>query len=177
MKKLALSLGILVLVGVMAVPVFAWGPRGAWMGRGPGYCWNDEGSASLTPEQRSALNSLQEKFYNETSALRNELWTKRGELWRLLDDPNSEPEKVKAVQKEVSQLRAKLQEQRVEYQLQARKIAPNVEIGPGYGRGYGYGRGHHMMGGYGYGPGHMRGYGYGPGHMRGYGYGPGACWN
>jgi len=50
MKRLTTIIGILALVGAVAVPVMAWGPgwgRGHHMGRyghgigyGPGNCWN-----------------------------------------------------------------------------------------------------------------------------------------
>jgi zinc resistance-associated protein len=144
------------------------------------------------------LDTLNKKFHDETAELRNDLWNKRGELSALLNSPNPDAEKAKALQKEISDLRANLAEKRLDFELEERKVAPEGSYGRGYGKGsgkgYGKGYGHHMggygpgkgyghhMGGYGPGMGyghHMGGYGpgmgYGP-HMGG-GYGQGSCWN
>lgn len=172
MKRLASVLGIALLVGAMAVPVFAWGPRwgmghhmmGHW-GGGPGYSWNDGPRYdNLTEEQRTRLEKLYQEFNDETARLRNELRAKTGDLNTLLSLSNPDTEKARALQKEISGLRTKLAEKRLNFRLEARKINPEARFGWGYGRG-------------GYGP-SMRGYapatGYGQ-HMEGYG--PGYCWN
>jgi hypothetical protein len=75
---------------------------------------------------------------------------------------------VKSLQKEISDLQGKMADKRVDFELEARKIAPNARFGRGYGRGYGQGYGRYGTMGRNYGP-----YGqYGPHH--GQGYGP--CW-
>jgi zinc resistance-associated protein len=156
MKRLTTLLGTLVLVAGLAVTVFAWGPdwgmgthmMGYW-GGGPAY----GGSyGTLTPDQRSRLDALNSKFYNETNSLQNEIWTKSAELNSVLNSPNPDLEKARALQKEISELQAKLNEKQLNYNLEARKVAP----GDG---GYGGWYGHHM------------GFAYNGG------YGPGACWN
>jgi zinc resistance-associated protein len=159
MKRLAMILGIVVLVGAVAVPVFAWGPGWGWghhmmgyWGSGPGYAGSYE---NLTSEQRSQLDTLNSKFYDETAGLRNQVWTKNSQLDSILNRPNPDLEKAKALQKEISELRAKLDEKRLSYELEARKIAPQEQLGGAYAGGYGY---------------HMGGFG------PGMGYGPGACW-
>jgi zinc resistance-associated protein len=190
MKRLIALLGILVLVGAIAVPVLAHGPgwgRGHHMGwgggPGQGYCGDyGPGAGNLTEEQRTQLDTLNKKFYEETVQLRNEMWTKSRELSALLDSPNPAADKARALQKEITGLRAQLAEKRLNFELEERKIAPDARLGYGYGRGYG-----RHMGGYGPGMGyghHMGGYGPGMGgghHMGGYGhqeggYGPGGCW-
>jgi len=205
MKKRWITIGgIALVVSALAVPAFARGPgwgdgpcgRGA-RGGGPGYNCPYDGDGwgqNLTDEQRSQLDGLYKKFYDDTAQLRNELWSKTGELRTLMSSPNPDAAKAKALQKEVSDLKAKLAEQRLNLQIEEQKINPDARFrGRGYGRkgygpgmmGYGYGRGGYCPGtrGYsrgGYGPG-MMGYGrggYGPG-MMGYGpgrdFGPGAC--
>jgi len=162
MKRLTTIIGILVLAGAVAVPVMAWGPgwgrghhmMGYW-GSGPEYGRGEYGN--LTSEQKSSLDALDRKFYEETRELRDQIWTKSRELDSVLNSSNPDLDKAKALQKEISDFRAKLDEKKMEYDLEARKIRPESQYGSGYGRGYG---------------GPMMGYGMGRG-----GYGPGACWN
>ena len=158
MNKLTTIMGITLLVAALAVPVFAWGPnwgRGHHMmgfeGRGPGYDGSyDRGYETITPDQRTQLEQLDRKFYDETSDLRNRIWTKSAELDAILNSTNPDIDKARAIQKEINDLRANLDEKRNNYVLEARKINPETRFS--YGHGMGYGR-----------------------HMRGYG--PGACWN
>ena len=175
MKRVAVVIGIILLAGLIAYPVFAHGPgwgggRGHHMmgnrGPGPGYCWQYGGGyANVTPEQQSKLDELYQNFYNETNNLKNEIWSKSRELNTLLDSPDPDIEKAKALQKEISDLRSKMAEKRLDFQLETRKINPDARFGAGYGKGYG----RHMRG---YGP--RAGMGYGK-LMGGYGQGP--CWN
>jgi len=172
MKRRLTILGIMLLSGLLAAPVIVWAHGWGWggghmmgnWGRGPGYYDRDDQGypSALTREQAERLSDLDRKFYDATRELRDKLWSQSAELNAALAEPNPDTSKVTALQKEVSDLRAKLDEKRVTYELEARKIAPDAR----YSGGYGYG-GH--MRGYGRG-----GYGMGPAMM---GYGPGACWN
>jgi len=154
MKKLATTLGILFLVGVLAAPVFAY--RGGWGGgsRGPGSCGQGSGSyGNLTESQNAELGRLEQKFSNDTAKLRDEIWTKSEELNTLLNAADPDVRKVRALQKEITGLRAEVDRQRIDFELKARKITPNS----GYNRGYSRGYGRHMMGyggGYRHGPRH-----------------------
>jgi zinc resistance-associated protein len=160
MRNLIVTFGILALVGILAVPVFAHGPYGGqsrWSG-GPGYCWQDDpGDVELSQDQRNELSKLDQEFYNNTAELRRQIWNKSDELDVLLNTADPDPSKAKALQQEKSALKAKMAEQRIDYELKARKIAPESRFARGYGRGYGR---------------HMRGQG-----PQGGGYGPGSCWN
>jgi zinc resistance-associated protein len=195
MKRALSVMAIVVLVGAVAMPAWAHGPgwgRGGYgmgPGGGPDYCprygnsaggWND----GLTEEQRAQLDKLYQKFTDETASMRSDLWNKRGELNTLLNSPNPDAEKAKALQKEISDLRSKMAEKKLDLRLEEGKIALDKGLAKGYGRGYGP----HMRGYYGphmgYGPGMMgngRGMmGNGPGISRRGpqgGYGPGNCWN
>jgi Spy/CpxP family protein refolding chaperone len=168
MKKLATTLGILFLVGVLAAPVLAH--RGGWGGWSRGFDNCGQGSepyGNLSESQNAELDKLEQKFFNDTAKLRDENWAKSEELSTLLNSAEPDVKKVRTLQKEITGLRAEMDRQRIDFELEARKITPNS----GYGRGHSRGYGRHMMG---YGPGHSRGYGrhmmgYGPGHSRGYG--------
>ena len=171
MKRIVTIAGIVLLVAAIAVPAFShgrgWGKRHYNMGYGhggPGYCWQQgSGYENLTEEQRGQLDKLRQKFRDENAQLRDKIRSKSAELNALLSSSNPDPEKATALQKEVSDLRAQMAQNRLSLQLEARKIAPEARFGTGYGRSYGP---------------HMRGYGPGMGygeHMRGYG--PGGCRN
>jgi len=163
MKKRLITLGGIVLViTALALPAFARGP--GW-GGGPGTnCpyYGGRYGQNLTDEQKGQLDNLHKKFFDDTAQLRNQIWTKKGELQTLLSSPNPDPAKAKALQKELSDLKAKMAQERLTLQMEELKINPDARFaGRGYGpRGYGRGMG----------PG--RGMGYGRG-----GSGPGSCWN
>ena len=178
MKRLIALLGILVLVGAIALPVLAHGPSrgrghmGQGGGQGYGPCGDyGPGAGNLTEEQRTQLDTLNKKFHDETAQLRNEMWTKSRELSTILNSANPDADKARALQKEITGLRSQLAEKRLDFELEERKVAPDARYGSGYGKSYGkgYGRGYgHHKGG------HGPGMGYGH-HMGGYGPG-GACW-
>ena len=161
MKRTATVIGIVILVGALAIPVFAHGRFGGgrgWSG-GPGSCWQGETAyEALSEDQRNELSKLDETFFNETAELRREIWVKSDELNVFLNTADPDPVKAKALNKELSDLKAKMSEQRLDYELKARKVVPKGEFARGYGRGHGR---------------HMKGHGPGWGG----GYGPGSCWN
>jgi zinc resistance-associated protein len=184
MRKILTTLGILLMVGILAAPVFAhrWA-RGEGYGAhgGPGYgpCWLEGGD--VTDNQRAELDKLYENFVKDTDKLREQIWNKSSELDTLLDSANPDANKVRSLQKQISDLQAKMADKQVNFELQARKIAPDARFGRGEGRGYGQGHGRGY--GMGYGQGYGRGYGmmgphHGPYGHRGmhYGQGYGPCW-
>jgi zinc resistance-associated protein len=171
MKRIVTIAGIVLLVAAIAVPAFAygrgWGKAHYNMGYGhggPGYCWQQgSGYENLTEEQRGQLDKLRQKFRDDNAQLRDKIRAKSAELNALLSSSDPDAERATALQKEVSDLRAQMAQNRLNFRLEARKIAPEVRFGRGYGRSYSP---------------HMRGYGTGMGygeHMRGYG--PGGCRN
>ncbi|MBW2064481.1 MAG: periplasmic heavy metal sensor [Deltaproteobacteria bacterium] len=165
-KRMITSVGVLLLVAALAIPVLAWahGPRGGprmgkW-GAGPGYMRSYYGGpAAVTPEQQQQLLELRRKFFEETAQLRNQLWSKAAELNALLRQANPDQERLKALQGEINDLRAKLSEKALSYRLEIQKSAPDLGFAGGYGRFRG-----RPMGAF------------GPGMGMGMGYGPGTCW-
>jgi len=166
MKKLASIVGITLLGTLLIVPVavwaFSWG-RGAnhmsgdW-GAGPGhYGQYNNNYTTLNSKQQEQLADLNQRFFNETKALRDKLWSESNELNTLLSEATPDTVKVDRLQQDISDLRAKLDEKAINHETEARKIAPDNW----FGNGYGYGP---MMGGYGMGG-------------NGRGYGSGTCWN
>ncbi|MEJ2655828.1 MAG: periplasmic heavy metal sensor [Desulfobacterales bacterium] len=150
MKKLSSIVGITLLSALLIVPVavraYGWGWGGGHMmgywGGGPGYYHPyDRGYTALNSKQQEQLAELNQKFYNETQTLRDKLWSKSAELNALLSETNPDSGKISKLQKEISDLRAKLDEKATNNQIEARKIAPEARFGGGYGYGH--------MGGYG----------------------------
>lgn len=138
-KKLFISTILAFLICAIAYPVLARGPA---MGRGNNPAYGEPYSnyapqPNLTEEQSAGMDQVHNKFYDETVQIRNELGSKSLELNNLLRASNPDVTKLKVLQKEVSDLRAKLSEKRLEFDLEARKIVPE-----GYQYGMGYGRGH-----------------------------------
>ena len=161
MKKLTMIIGILALIGLVAIPVMAWGPhwvRGHHMmgyyGDSPWYGSNYY--SNMTSEQRSKLDILDREYYDETKELRDQVWAKSEELDSVLESTDPDLDKAKALQKEIRELRTKLDEKTLTYELESRKIVPDRQSGYGYGNRWGR---------------HMGSYGYG---MR---FGSGYCWN
>jgi hypothetical protein len=145
-----------VLVGALVVAVglslggmayTAWGA-----GPGPGYG---------TQTDVKALTN----FQKETLPLRDEMIAKRAEIQNEYAKENPDWNRIATLQKEMVDLRTKIQSKARAQGLYDRGY------GPGYGRGYGggYGGGW-MMGRGGYGPGNRGGYGpgYGGGYCRGW---------
>ena len=163
MKKILTVLGIAFLIGVFAYPAFSRGPGWGWghhmMGSSDrdyryGHMY-ERGYGSPSDAERSKLKELDRKYYEETEGIRNQILKKSEEFSALLDSPNPGQEKVKALQREISDLRAKLDQKKLDYELEARKIVPDYRFDSGYGREYGRGNW---------------------GRGAGMGYGPGACW-
>lgn len=168
MRKTVTTLGVVLLVGALAVPVFAFGPGwGRWCGAGdgwgggPGACWRSGGTGSeLTAEQKARLDELDKKFIDQTAGLRESLAVKSAEMDVVFAASNPDVEKAKAIQKELTTLMGQMADKRLEYELEARKITVSDRYSGRFARGPGFGRG-------------MRGYGPGPGP----GPGPGGCCN
>jgi Spy/CpxP family protein refolding chaperone len=165
MTKILIALGSFLLVAFLAVPLLADGPGwngghhmwGSW-GSDRGSCWDyGRGYNELSKEEQKQLTELENKFSNETNNLRNEIWSKSEELQRYLNSTNPDSQKLTEMQRELSNLRAEMDEKRLAYEVEARKILPDTRFRGGYGRGY---YGHHMRG-------------YGP-RMR---YGQRGCWD
>ena len=185
-------IGIGFLVAAVAVPavVLAQGGRGGQMmgyqGMGPGSMMAyDRGYGTITPEQRTQLDQLDRRFYDETADLKKDLWNKSFDLNTILNGTDPDIEKVKALNKEINDLRGKLNEKNLDHQLEARKLTPDSRFAGGSGGFHGYhmGGGAGMMGPGTMGPGMMNRGTMGPGMMgngpRGagrMGYGPSNCW-
>ena len=171
----ALALVAMAGLAVAAGPGFGSG--------GYGNCPQGYNQLNLTPEQKTKLTAMQEKNWKDTVTLRNEMQTKRLELQTLWTAPTPDKDKILAKQKELNELRNKMQAKGTDFRLEARKVltpeqaAQVGSFGPGRGFGGPMGMGkHRMMRGNWGGPCQGDGPGFGPqggGFGPGQGYGPG----
>jgi zinc resistance-associated protein len=175
MKKVATSLGILLLVAVFAIPAFGRGP-GWGSGWGHGYCINQgygggQGGPmagygapglNLTEEQSAKIRSLREAYQKDVIPLRSELFAKRAELRALWAQTNPDKGAILAKQKEISTLRDQMREKKTIHRLEKRAVlTPEQQasltfmgrgkrMGPRGDFGYGKRGGFSPRGGHGY---------------------------
>ncbi len=132
---------------------YGMGPGMMGYGMGPGMM-NDDGGRGygpdLTEEQRTQLNQVRDKFFDDTRGLRDKIRDQRYELGKLLAGENPDKDKVLKAQKALSQLEGEFDLKALEHQLEVRKILPDNanQYGRGNGRGYGRGKGPGFGGGY-----------------------------
>jgi Spy/CpxP family protein refolding chaperone len=110
-----------------------WHHRGAY---GPGY-----NADSMTQEEFELFQSKREAFLKDTEALRTNLYDKERELQNELAKTEPDVKKASGLQKEISELRADLDQKRISHRIEMRKLNPNA--------GRGFMRGGPMMQGYG----------------------------
>jgi len=165
MKRMLIAVGSFLLVASLAMPLLAHGPgwnqghhmRDYW-GSDRGSRWDyGKGYTNLSKEEQRQLKDLDSKFSNETNRLRNEIRSKSAELNRYLNSTNPDSQKLTVLQRELSDLRSEMDEKRLAYELEARKILPDTRFRGGYDKGYS--------------DRHMRGYG------PRMGYGQRSCWD
>ncbi|MEE8432699.1 MAG: periplasmic heavy metal sensor [Candidatus Desulfatibia sp.] len=88
-----------------------------------------------TRDEIRQLEEAHEAFYKDTEKLRYKLDDKEMDLSRELGRENPDKQKAAKLQKEISELRSKLDQKRINHLIATRKIAPNT--GRGWMRGYG----------------------------------------
>jgi Spy/CpxP family protein refolding chaperone len=93
------------------------------MGRGHGHhpSWHPE-DLQLTAEQVEKLESIQGSYLNDITPLRSDFLNKRYELRRLIADPTSKADDIRAKQGEALALETQIQEKVIDYQLKVREI-------------------------------------------------------
>ncbi len=104
------------------------------MGPGPGMM-------NLTPEQAGKIFDLKEKMHADTTGLRKQMMVKHAELAALWKAEKPDQNAIQAKQQELNALRDQMQEKMTAFQLEAKKIAPDFNMGMGMGMGPGSGMG------------------------------------
>ncbi len=107
-------------------------PMGKSMGPGPGMM-------NLTPEQTAKIFDLREKMYVDTLALRKQGMVTQAELAALRKAEKPDQSAIQAKQKELDALTDQMQEKMTAFLREAKKIAPDFDMGMGMGMGPGPG--------------------------------------
>jgi len=152
MRKTGIIIAAIMLTFVATTSSFAWGPG---KGKCPGQGQNQEDGkgrcewgTKLTDEQKSQMKELHDKFVDDTANLRIDINTKSEKIRILMETSDPDAEELKSLVKETADLRGQLMAKRVDFYLDAKKIAPDVRMGKWFnggdkwGMGYGsYGKG------------------------------------
>ncbi|EHB1186272.1 zinc resistance sensor/chaperone ZraP [Salmonella enterica subsp. enterica serovar Typhimurium] len=141
-NKSAIALIALSLLALSSGAAFAghhWGNNdGMWQ----------QGGSPLTTEQQATAQKIYDDYYTQTSALRQQLISKRYEYNALLTASSPDTAKINAVAKEMESLGQKLDEQRVKRDVAVAQAGIPRGAGMGYGGCGGYGGGYHRGGGH-----------------------------
>ncbi|HAJ25666.1 MAG TPA: hypothetical protein DCG53_00200 [Syntrophus sp. (in: bacteria)] len=154
MKKLMAVMAVIAIAAVVtSSPAEA---RRGWEGGYTGGGYYDLAAASglnLTAEQTAKLTSLREAHLREVKPLRDQVYSKAGELRLLWLQQTPDQKKILTVQKEVRTLRDQLTDKQTAYRLEANKILTPEQLTKvqayGAGRGYGYAKAMRGQGGMG----------------------------
>ena len=156
--KRTTRIAILAIFGIIALSsmTFAGPMRGMGM---RGDCTGAQNPAiqQLPQEKQDLLKSILDEHRKETAGLRSSMWEKRTLLEALSANSNTKPEEIKALVREMSDLRTQLETKRDALEARVSKEV-GIELPMGFGmhdrRGMGgHGRGHGGFGQRGMGPG------------------------
>ena len=147
------------LVSIAAGYAFAHGPGWGWDrgygpmtgpdGWGPGWHHNggygygqEEYYGNLSADEIAKLNQQHSEFFKATGNIRQKLYEKELALRSELAKDDLDTNKASKLQSEISKLQSNLDQERLNYEIKARKSAPNYNRGSGdYGTMMGYGPG------------------------------------
>jgi Spy/CpxP family protein refolding chaperone len=115
MKKIAVTMSLLLAVALMASAAFArpWGGR--FYGMGPMV-------PSLTPEQSQKILALQQAHLEKITPVQQELFAKKTELRNLWLSQNPDQAKISALQKEIFDLVDQVQKESISLRTEILKV-------------------------------------------------------
>ena len=139
MKKQLTIAGIILMTGIFILPMASFG-RGGKDGFFPGKNMRmtapQAKASNLTAEQISQIEELHKKFRDENAETLKQLMSKRFDLGIIFDSDNPDLAKAKAIQKEISDLDAKLAQKNIDLFGKILKINPNAKFHGGMERGH-----------------------------------------
>lgn len=119
-KKVVVPVVTFLVVAFVATVVFA----GSWHGQvqRPGVGCGLHCLPNLTQEQAGKIQEMRERHFKEVAPLKQQIMAKRLELRAQWLSKNPDEKKINALQKEIMDLRTKIQEKTTNMRLEARKI-------------------------------------------------------
>ena len=114
----------------------SWGP-----GMHGGYMYDQGGYyGNLSAEEIANLDQQRSEFFKATENTRQKLYEKELALRSELAKEDPDTSKASTLQSDISKLQSNLDQERLNYEVKARKSAPNYNRGSGgYGPMMGYG--------------------------------------
>ncbi|BBO66299.1 hypothetical protein DSCA_02290 [Desulfosarcina alkanivorans] len=140
-----MTLAVLAVFGFSTLVFAGWGDGyGHMMGpgmMGPGWQQGNGYYGNLSADEIAKLDQQRAEFFRATENTRQQLYEKNLALQSELAKENPDTAKASRLQSEISKLQSDLDQKRLEYDIQARKSAPNYNRGyrGGYGSMMGYG--------------------------------------
>ena len=144
------SIAILAIFGIIALSSLAFAGRGMGM-RGDCTGWNQNPAVQQLPqEKQDLLKNILDEHRKDTTALRNSMWEKRTLLQALSANPNTTPEAITALVREIGDLRGQMQTKRDALEARVSKEV-GIELPMGMGKHGRHGQGGMGQGGMGQG--------------------------
>ncbi|MFO7971591.1 MAG: periplasmic heavy metal sensor [Desulfobacterales bacterium] len=143
--KRIMVLTLMAIFGISAVAFAGWGMGYGHMGLGNGepgwhHRWGQGYSGHLSSDEFARLDRERAEFFKATENIRQNLYAKELELRGELAKENPDTSKASKLQSDISKLQSDLDQERLNYEIKARKSAPNYNRGRGgYGPMMGYG--------------------------------------
>jgi len=152
MKKKAKGILILTVVAIFGITTLSFAGWGRGYGHmmgpdswGPGWHRGDgyaQGGyyGNLSADEIAKLDQQRTEYFKATENIRQNLYEKELALRSELAKEDPDTSKASTLQSDISKLQSNLDQERLNYEIKARKSAPNYNRGQrGYGTMMGYG--------------------------------------
>jgi zinc resistance-associated protein len=145
MKKSIIIISSLLMVALLAGNVFAWGQAKGQGMKGAGFnqdCPRNGGQSvwnNLSKEQRDEVSALRQKFIDETYEIRSAKFQKRQQLRMLMETSSPDRAELDKFSQAITDLQKQIRDKRIDFQLAAKKISPELGMGRGFSQSQGRG--------------------------------------
>ena len=141
MKQTKIAITLLLVLTLLTGSALAWGKgygrRGCQDGGQFEDCHRNGAWSSLSQEQQDQLTALRQKFIDDTYTIRSEKRSKHVEIKALMETSNPDRDTLIQLNQQILDLDQQLMEKRIDFQLEAKKIAPELSFGKKFGKGRG----------------------------------------
>ena len=131
MKKSIIIISSLLVITLVSGSAFAWG-SGKRSGKGQGMGYNQQNAINnLSQEQKDELSAIRQKFIDETYELRTAKMQKQQEIRMLMETSNPDRGKLDKLSEKITDYQKQIRDKQIDFQLAAKKIAPELVRGQG----------------------------------------------